>query len=111
MTPAKWIGELFQCIDVNDTEKFLSYLTHDALFRFGNALAVRGQAPIRAAIEGFVASVKRSRHELRGHWACGDTVICQGAVTWLASSSVRDMPSMDVARTKTRPSSNPRRHS
>ncbi len=111
MTPAKWIGELFQCIDVNDTEEFLSYLTHDALFRSGNAPAVHGQVAIRAAIEGFFDSIKRSRHELRGHCACGDTVICQGEVTWLALSSVRDMPSIDVARATTCPSSIPGRHS
>ena len=82
MTPAKWISELFRCIDANDTEEFLSYLTHAALFRFGNAPAVQGQAAIRAAIEGFFASIKRSRHELCGHRACGDTVICQGEVTY-----------------------------
>lgn len=45
MTPAKWIGELFRGIDANDTEEFLSYLTHDALFRFGNAPLCTGRWP------------------------------------------------------------------
>jgi ketosteroid isomerase-like protein len=77
-----WLRELFAAIDAKDTPGFLGFLAEDATFRFGNQPALRGRAPIGAAVEGFFGSIKASRHQVVTSWRHPDSVICHGWVTY-----------------------------
>jgi ketosteroid isomerase-like protein len=79
---AGWAKELFASVDVMDTEAFLDFLEDDARFRFGGAPVVVGKEAIRSAIDGFFASIKGLRHDIVETWVQGQTVICQGDVTY-----------------------------
>ena len=78
----EWLGSLFTAIDNKDTETFLEYLTDNALFRFGSAPAVRGSETIRAAVAGFLDTIKGSTHSLANTLANGSTLVCEGEVTY-----------------------------
>ncbi|MBW7990226.1 MAG: nuclear transport factor 2 family protein [Planctomycetes bacterium] len=82
MKDAGWVERLFSSVDNMDTEAFLDFLEDDASFRFGSEDAVTGKEAIRETIEGFFASIKGLRHEILETWFEGETVICQGEVTY-----------------------------
>jgi limonene-1,2-epoxide hydrolase len=65
-----------------DTERFLGFLSKNATFRFGSAEPVIGHAGIAAAVDGFFASIAALSHDLRGVIGDGDTVACEGVVTY-----------------------------
>ena len=75
-------GKLFVSIDAMDTEGFLGFVAPDAEFRFGSAPAVRGHDGIGAAVGGFFASIAALSHDLQRIVAQGDTVVCEGEVTY-----------------------------
>lgn len=76
------LGELFAAIDASDTERFLSFLTAEASFRFGSAPAVSGTEAIREAVGGFFSSIAGCRHAITRIVVDGDVVICEGEVTY-----------------------------
>lgn len=76
------LGELFKAVDAQDTERFLSFLTEGARFRFGSAAAAEGQDAVRAAVGGFFASIAGCRHVLTRTIAESDAIICEGEVTY-----------------------------
>jgi limonene-1,2-epoxide hydrolase len=76
------LGELFAAIDASDTERFLSFLTAEASFRFGSAPAVFGAEAIGEAVGGFFASIAGCRHSIARIVVDGDVVICEGEVTY-----------------------------
>ena len=78
----QWIQTLFSNIDAKDTEGFLSYLTEDAVFRFGNADALVGKPNIKAAVDQFFASIDSSTHEIRSVFPANNSVACHGTVTY-----------------------------
>jgi ketosteroid isomerase-like protein len=82
MDDARWAAELFRHIDAMDASRFLTYLTEDARFCSGNASPAIGRMAIRAAVEGFFATIKACRHELLNVWSPRDHRICQGEVTY-----------------------------
>lgn len=47
------VRPLFDAIDRMDADAFVSHLTEDARFVFGNNPEVRGLAAVRAAVQGF----------------------------------------------------------
>jgi limonene-1,2-epoxide hydrolase len=75
-------GNLFASIDSMDTERFLDFLAADATFRFGSAEPVTGREAIAAAVNGFFASVAALHHDVRRVIGAGDTVACEGNVTY-----------------------------
>lgn len=80
-----WHGRLrtlFAAIDAKDTERFLSFLTDEATFRFGSAPAVHGRDAIRAAVDGFFTTIAGCRHVLEKTIADDDVLICEGEVTY-----------------------------
>jgi hypothetical protein len=82
MPTDNWTAALFSSIDAKDTARFLSFLTADGDFKFGNLPAATGQAAIRSAVDGFFASIHASQHAIRNVWSVPDNVICQGQVTY-----------------------------
>jgi len=75
-------NKLFVSIDAMDTEGFLSFITADATFRYGSSPAVHGRAAISEALEGFFSSVAALSHKLHRLIADGNTVVCEGEVTY-----------------------------
>jgi len=101
MTPAKSasdrLGALFAAIDASDTERFLSFLTAEASFRFGSAPAVSGTEAIRAAVGGFFTTIGGCRHSIARTVMEGDVIICEGDVTYTRlDSSQITLPFTDI---------------
>ena len=93
-------GKLFVSIDTMDTEGFLAFIAPDGEFRFGSTPPVRGHAAIRAAVENFFSSFAALRHELQRVIAEGNTVVCEGEVTYTRhDSSVITLPFCNVFET------------
>ncbi len=82
MTTHDWTMPLFASIDAKDTARFLSFLTEDGVFRFGNMPDVKGHAAIGQAVDGFFGTIAASRHHLLNVWSVPGHVICQGTVTY-----------------------------
>lgn len=87
MTSSQVVGgvdfnKLFVSIDAMDTEGFLSFIAADATFRFGSSPAVHGHDSIRTALEGFFSSFAALSHKLHRLIADGNTVACEGEVTY-----------------------------
>jgi len=74
--------DLFAAIDGKDTERFTSFLTPDARFRFGSAPPALGVEQITAAVEGFFAAIDGCSHRLVDSWQGDGTVVCEGEVTY-----------------------------
>jgi len=66
----------------NRLDGFLAFLTGDASFRFGSAPAVQGHAAIGAAVDGFFATIKASKHAVHNVFGDGSTLACEGDVTY-----------------------------
>jgi ketosteroid isomerase-like protein len=82
MSDGSFVVPLFQAIDAMDANAFVSFLSQDAAFRFGNGPEVRGREAIREAVAGFFGTIAGLEHRLLGTWAHPDTVICRGEVTY-----------------------------
>jgi ketosteroid isomerase-like protein len=93
-------GKLFVSIDAMDTEGFLGFIAPDGEFRFASTPPVRGRAAIRAAVENFFSSFAALRHELQRVVAEGNTVVCEGEVTYTRhDGSVITLPFCNVFET------------
>ncbi len=99
MEQQSWSNELFQKIDAKDTAGFLSFLTSDARFRFGNAALLQGRQAIGEAVDAFFASIKASQHRLLHTWSIDDAVICQGEVSYTRrDDSTLTLPFVNIFR-------------
>lgn len=78
----EWLKDLFATIDASDARRFASYLTPDGVFRFANAAPVQGRAAVEAAVAGFFATIRGSRHQLLRIWQAADSCAIQGTVTY-----------------------------
>lgn len=97
MNDSDWITRLFRTIDNRDVGEFLTFLTDDALFRFGNSDPVIGKKAIGEALTVFYESIKAISHEVREKWEHPDTVICHGSVTYTRhDSSEYSVPFADI---------------
>ena len=76
------LNELFDAIDRMDAAGFASFLTEDAVFRFGSAESVRGQANIQKSVEGFFSSIAGIKHRIINVWENQKGVSIQGEVTY-----------------------------
>jgi len=75
-------GGMFAAIDSKDTASFVSYLTDDAVFRFGSAPAVQGRDAIRAAVDGFFGTIAGCSHAVHKTLRDGTTAVFEGEVTY-----------------------------
>ena len=75
-------GGMFAAIDAKDGPGFVSYLTEDAVFRFGSAPSVQGRDAIQAAVEGFFTTIAGCSHNIAKSLRQDDTVVCEGEVTY-----------------------------
>ena len=76
------IHNLFSAIDNKDADKFISFLTEDARFTFGNAAPVSTRNNIRDSVSGFFSGIKALQHDINSYWHKEDMLICKGKVTY-----------------------------
>ena len=76
------IKGLFASIDAMDTKKFLTFLTDDASFNFGNADPAVGKEAIRKAVSDFFRLINGLRHNILNTWKVDNAIICRGEVTY-----------------------------
>lgn len=81
-TRHRLLDDLFTSIDDMDTERFLHFLTADAVFRFGSAPAVRGRENIREFVNAFFSTIDGCRHRMHNLLAGDSTLVCEGEVTY-----------------------------
>lgn len=79
---AQWVNQMFSSIDAMDSEKFVSFLTDDASFRFGNADAVSGKANIKKAVADFFGTIGGLHHDILKVWEEPGTVLTELKVTY-----------------------------
>jgi len=75
-------GGMFAAIDARDGAGFVSYLTEDAVFRFGSAPSAQGRDAIQSAVEGFFTTIAGCSHNIAKSLRQDDTVVCEGEVTY-----------------------------
>jgi ketosteroid isomerase-like protein len=76
------ISRLFETVDAKDADAFASLLTENAVFRYGSEPAVQGKEPIRRYLSAFFGSLEALRHQVVDTWERGDSMVCQGVVTY-----------------------------
>lgn len=76
------IYRLFKAIDAFDTETLLSFLSDEAVFRFGNMPPVLGKDNIRPFLQGFFQSIKGIKHDQIEVWEQDDVKLMNGRVTY-----------------------------
>lgn len=92
-----FLDTLFASIDAQDLDDFLQHLTESASFRFGSAPEVTGHDDIRNAVSGFFSTIKALQHRVDQTFANGDTVFCEGIVTYTRKDDSRiSLPFVDV---------------
>lgn len=79
----RFLEDLFDSIDEQSVERFLCFLTDDAIFRFGSAPAVQGQSAIRDAVSEFFSTIAGCKHRLNNIVADNGMIVCEGEVTYL----------------------------
>ena len=92
------IDHLFTTIDTKDAAGFAAFLAEDGCLRFGSAPVVRGRGAIEQMIGGFFDTLDGLSHTLGAAWDEGDTVICEGEVTYRRSSGELTLPFLNVLR-------------
>jgi hypothetical protein len=83
MSRQEWWRALFACIDAKQTRQFLTYLSPDALFRYGSAPPAIGHAAIGGVVDLFFESMGSSSHSIGRTWEEPGCAICQGEVTYV----------------------------
>ncbi len=76
------VTEMFADIDSMDADKFVSHLTPDGRFQFGNAEPGVGRAAIRDGVAGFFSTINGLRHTITGYWQQGNVVIVELVVEY-----------------------------
>lgn len=82
MNNPEWVIELFASIDRMDTTKFVSFMTENAVFTFGNAPSAEGKENVFQVVDGFFKSIKAIRHHDLQSFDNGEYVIVRGSSTY-----------------------------
>jgi ketosteroid isomerase-like protein len=77
------VAPIFADIDALDPDKFITHLTPDVTFRFGNADPLTGREAVREAVAGFFTTIDGMRHHILGSYDDGDTSIVKIDVEYL----------------------------
>lgn len=94
------LDDLFESIDEKNVDRFLHFLTDDAIFRFGSAPQVQGQSQVRDAVNEFFATIAGCKHKLNKVLADDGTIVCEGEVTYIRNDeSEITLPFVNVFET------------
>lgn len=76
------LEELFDAVDAMDTDKFLSFIAEDGIFRFASAPQVQGHAAIGDAVNRFFDSIAGCKHTAKNSWRGDNSLVCEGEVCY-----------------------------
>ncbi|MGI8510245.1 MAG: nuclear transport factor 2 family protein [Gemmatimonadaceae bacterium] len=95
-----WAQNLYaESVDNKDAAGFAAAFTSDAWLQFANAPRIVGRDAIEAAIAQFFASFRDLRHESKGTWLQGDTLILEAVVTYTRHDGQRvSVPAVTILR-------------
>jgi len=82
MDTKKWHEQIGKSIDSGNADDFVTYLTEDAVFRFGNQPDVTGKPAIRDYVAAFFSMIKASEQKVINYWTGNGSVVWQGEVTY-----------------------------
>ena len=71
------VHAIFEAFDAKDVSALAALMTDDVRLRLGNAEPVEGKSAFVEAVNAFLASVARFRHEVLGIWIDGDALIVE----------------------------------
>lgn len=74
---------LFAAVDAKKTREFLTFLTPDALFRYGSNVPATGHDAIAAMVDRFFDSIRLSDHRIHRVWEEPGSAVCQGEVAYV----------------------------
>ena len=91
------MNPIFADIDAFGANRFVTHLTPDAVFTFGNAEPVVGHDDIAGAVRGFFASIEGVTHHLREVYELGDTVVVKADVEYVRKDGKHvTVPNADI---------------
>lgn len=71
------VAQAFADIDAFDPDLFVTHLTPDVVFRFGNADPIKGREAVREAVAGFFSTIGGLTHHILDVYEVGDTAIAK----------------------------------
>ena len=92
-----WVKQLFQSIDDKNADSFVTFLSDNVFFQFGNAEPVRGKLAVGDAVSGFFGSIMALRHNVTETLETPGTMICHGTVAYTRhDSSILRVPFANI---------------
>lgn len=82
MNRKEWLVKIGDIIDAKDSIGFANLLTEDGIFKFGNAVEVKGRQNVADYVAAFFNMIKGSQHKVVNCWEQGENVIWQGEVLY-----------------------------
>jgi ketosteroid isomerase-like protein len=77
-----WVAAHYRDVDALDADKVAAWFTDDATVVFANHPPAVGPSAIRAALGGFMSSIRGMKHEFRNVWEVGSTAMFEASVTY-----------------------------
>jgi hypothetical protein len=91
------LAAIFADIDSFDPDKFVSHLTENVVFRFGNGEPVEGRSAVREAVAGFFSSIGGLTHHILQTWDAGQTSIAKIDVEYVRTDGKHvTVPNADI---------------
>ena len=92
MQPA-WLEDLFKSIDGMDSDGFVSFLTDDAVFRWGGTPPAHGREVVHQVVTNVFGMFKALSHTVHGVWVHPDAIFVQGEAAYTRlDDSVVELP-------------------
>lgn len=106
-TKTQIIKTLFEALEsvpnspIESSEKYVTFLTESAEFRFGNLDTLVGHKAIKDSLVDFCQQVKSIYHDIKGEWEIGDVVFLKMEVTYYRLDGIAvTLPVMDLIQFK-----------
>ncbi|HEX9518563.1 MAG TPA: nuclear transport factor 2 family protein [Streptosporangiaceae bacterium] len=91
------VPAIFADIDAFDPDKFVTHLTEDVTFRFGNLEPAIGRAAVKEAVAGFFTTIDGLTHHILNVWEVGEVAIAQINVEYVRKDGKHvTVPNADI---------------
>lgn len=78
-----WVEAHYGDVDALDAEKVAAWFTDDGTVVFANHPPAVGRSAIKAAVGGFMSSIRGMKHDFRNVWEVGATAMFEANVTYI----------------------------
>jgi ketosteroid isomerase-like protein len=94
------VKHLIKLFEVMNVDEFLTYLTDDAVYRFGNYPAAVGKAAVEATVKAsHLDHIKGIVFDITNIWEIDDAVVCELEIKYTRmDDSVLTLPCLDIFR-------------